>query len=158
MGLLVDKVEAKLPGKGSPKRSPKGRPDGQVIPLEPVQQDPDGEFTATDAEVEPALQAHNLARASKMSTPLEWDDRLVKYAQSHAQKLAETGKLEHSGVEDQGENLYMSDGNADLEDAVQDWLNDEKKYDGEKIGEGDFKDWDNFCQPKYRPPVLRWLV
>lgn len=44
----------------------------------------------------------------------------------------------------QGENLYMSSGDASLEDAVRAWLDEEKNYHGEKIGEGDFASFGHY--------------
>ena len=120
----------------------RGSPTGRVIPPEPVQQRPDGEFH--DNEAAPALQAHNLSRASKMSKKLEWDDRLASDAEAWAQQLAEIGELEHSEIENQGENIFMIDGDAKYEDAVQNWLNGEKKYSGERVGEVNFEEWGQF--------------
>ena len=89
---------------------------------------------------------HNLARANKSSRKLEWDNRLADDAAAYAQELAESGKLEYSGIENQGENVFLSDhDDAKFEDAVQSWLNGEKKYSGEKVGEGDnFEEWRQF--------------
>jgi len=53
---------------------------------------------------------------------------------------------QHSGVDGQGENLFMSTGDASYEQAVQSWLDEEKDYHGEKIGEGDFSEWGHFSQ------------
>ncbi|KAI9707114.1 MAG: hypothetical protein M1836_000074 [Candelina mexicana] len=51
----------------------------------------------------------------------------------------------------QGENLawfWSSDQHAipPLSKGVQDWLNEEAKYHGEKIGEGNFHDWGHYTQ------------
>lgn len=54
--------------------------------------------------------------------------------------------MEHAGIDGQGENLYMSTGDATYEQAVQAWLGEEKDYGGEKIGEGDFTKWGHFCE------------
>lgn len=116
----------------------------RVIPPEPVQEKPEGDFTYH--EVEPALQKHNLARANKGSKKLVWDDRLMRKAEAYAQKLAQIGQLEHSGVEDEGENLFMSSENADLEAAVESWLREEKQYTGQIVAGGNFEDGANFCK------------
>lgn len=92
------------------------------------------------------MQVHNLARANKRCNKLEWSPELAKEAEKYAQTLAEKEKMEHSGVQGQGENLYMSSGNAELDQAVQAWLEEEKAYGGEKIGEGDFGKWGHFCE------------
>lgn len=46
----------------------------------------------------------------------------------------------------------MSSGDASLEDAVRAWLDEEKNYHGEKIGEGDFMSWGHYS--KFQPPVF----
>ena len=152
---LLNKVKKQSNGRregslSSSSSNGKGSPNGRVIPPEPVQQRPDGDLT--DNEAAPALQVHNLARANKSCKKLDWDDRLAVDAAAYAEKLAEKGKLEPSRVENQCENLFMYEGDAKFEDAVQKWLNGEKRYNGEKIGEGNFEDWGDFGKPN-RPPV-----
>lgn len=117
---------------------------GRVIPPEPVQEKPEGDFT--HHEIGPALSAHNLARATKGSKKLEWDDRLKRDAEAYAQKLAQLGSLEPSGVEDEGENVFMSHGDATLEDAVKGWLSQEKKYTGQIVAGGNSDEWGHFCK------------
>ena len=135
--------------KSDAKRGEKRRSSQQnrVIPPEPVQEKQEGDFT--HHEIAPALSAHNLARATKGSKKLEWDDRLSKNAEVYAQKLAERRTLKPSGVEDEGENVFMSKENATLEDAVRDWLSQEKKHTGQRVAGGNFDDWGHFC--KQRP-------
>ncbi|XP_066936454.1 uncharacterized protein [Clytia hemisphaerica] len=54
------------------------------------------------------LEEHNRLRATLKDTPnLEWDDELAAYAQSYAEKLANTVDFRHSKV---GENMYMKYG------------------------------------------------
>jgi pathogenesis-related protein 1 len=120
-------------------------PQGRVIPPEPVQQLPDGELIS--AEAGPALQVHNLARANKMVPKLSWDDRLAHDAETYAKTLASTGLMEHSGVEAQGENLYMTTHpDAKYDEAVESWMNEEKKYNNEKIGDGELQDYGHFSK------------
>ena len=98
-------------------------------------------------EADPALQAHNLYRSSKMVPALQWDERLAHDAQTYAQLLASTGQLEHSSQETQGENLFMTTArDPKFEDAVSSWMNEEKKYNGEAIGEGNLQDWGHFSK------------
>ena len=56
------------------------------------------------------LEAQNRARADMGQRPLEWNAQLAKDAKLWADKLAETGRFEHSpdepGMEPQGENLW----------------------------------------------------
>ncbi|KAK3202730.1 hypothetical protein GRF29_154g553185 [Pseudopithomyces chartarum] len=93
-----------------------------------------------------ALIAHNDARGQKGVQPLNWDGGLAAEAQDYANTLAASKNLQHSGVQGQGENLFMSSGDASLEDAVRAWLDEEKNYHGEKIGEGDFMSWGHYTQ------------
>ncbi|KAL5387180.1 hypothetical protein DPSP01_003791 [Paraphaeosphaeria sporulosa] len=93
-----------------------------------------------------ALTAHNDARAQKNVQPLTWDGNLANDAQGYAQVLADTQDFKHSGVQGQGENLFMSSGDASLADAVRAWLGEEANYHGEKIGEGDFAAWGHYTQ------------
>ena len=115
------------------------------IPPEPVQQNPHGEYPHQEAE--PPMTAHNLARANRRVQKLEWDERLAEEAEGYAKRLAKYGKLEHSGIEVQGENLFVGPEGADYVTAVQAWLGEEKKYGGEKVGESDnFEEWAQFCK------------
>lgn len=136
------------PSRLSPsRRTRKGSsPQERVIPPEPIQQRPDGgELHST--EVEPALRAHNLARANKMVPKLEWDDRLAHDAESYAKLIAATGVLEHAGQEAQGENLFVKTGDdVKYEEAVKSWMGEEQSYHGEVVGEGDLDQWRHFCK------------
>lgn len=142
MTSLLSRAKGKVTSNGKSK-SPKGSPE-RSIPPEPVQQAPHGDFSADDGA--PAVQVHNLARANKQCTKLEWSSELAKDAEQYAKTLAEKGTMVHSGVQAQGENLYMSSGAAEYDQAVQSWLAEEKEYNGEKIGEGDFGKWGHFCE------------
>lgn len=77
---------------------------------------------------------------------LTWDDGLANDAKQYAQHLADTKKFEHSGVNGQGENLFMSSGNASLADATRAWLNEKPNYHGEKIPDGDFGSYGHYTQ------------
>lgn len=147
--VLTAKVQNVLlhKGKSSTKNSKvderrRSRQQSRVIPPEPVQEKPEGDPMLH--EIQPALQKHNLARANKGSKKLEWDDRLMKEAEAYAQKLAQTGQLEHSGVEEEGENLFMSSQDANLETAVDSWLGEEKKYTGQIVAGAPFEEGANF--------------
>lgn len=55
------------------------------------------------------LRAHNAKRALHADTsPLVWDAKLAQDARAWADHLVRLGKLEHSSVAGQGENLYAS--------------------------------------------------
>lgn len=140
MGVLTAKVQSVLltHRKASPKKDAKSQErrrssqHNRVIPPEPVQEKPSGDFT--HLEIGPAVSAHNIARANKGSKRLSWDDRLARDAEAYARKLAQTGSLEPSGVQDEGENLFMSRESVDLEAAVKSWLSEEKSYAGQIVG------------------------
>lgn len=154
MATLLNKALDKLPGTEpmtSTSRSPlRGSSDrkaatDRVIPPEPVQQQANTS-DLSQTQIEGPLQLHNLARANRRSKKLEWDNNLAREAQTYAQTLASTGVLEHSGVGAEGENLWVGDKDATYEDAIDDWLNEEKKYHGEVIGDGNMDDWEHFCE------------
>lgn len=65
-------------------------------------------------------------------------------AAAYATVLALKKTMEHSGGEDEGENLFMSDGNAIMPDAVRAWLREESVYHYEQIGDGDFQGYGHY--------------
>lgn len=77
---------------------------------------------------------------------LTWDDALANDAKKYAQYLADNKKFEHSGVQGQGENLFMSSGNATLTDASRAWLAEKPNYHGEKIPDGNFGSYGHYTQ------------
>lgn len=92
---------------------------------------------------------HLLARRSAPGVKrpdLTWDDGLTNDAKKYAQYLADNKKFEHSGVNGQGENLFMSSGNASLADATRAWLNEKPNYHGENIPDGDFAKYGHYTQ------------
>lgn len=151
MTSIINKAKEKVTSGGKTK-SPSTTPD-RSIPPEPVQQAPQGDFSGQDAD--PAMQVHNLARANKRCEKLEWSTDLAKNAQEHANVLAKNEAMQHSGVQGQGENLFMSTGDAELEQAVQSWLGEEKDYNGEAIGEGDLQKWGHYCKCFLSASLLR---
>lgn len=92
------------------------------------------------------LNVHNNARKQKGVNDLQWDDSLAKQAEEYAKHLAKKNAMQHSGTDGQGENLYMSTADASFADATQSWLDEERDYNGEKIGEGDFTKWGHFSK------------
>jgi len=108
------------------------------------------------SEMTAAVEVHNEARNVRGAPPMGWDSSLAQEAEAYARKLAIKNTMEHSGVSGQGENLYMSSGSASFSDAVQNWLDEEKQYSGEKIGEGDLGKWGHFC--KSRCSKLPWYM
>jgi uncharacterized protein YkwD len=122
----------------------KSSPPGRQIPPEPVQEQPHGNLSQEGQDL--ALQTHNLARANKSCPSLKWSTQLAREAERYAQELADANEMKHSGIEGQGENLYMSSGNATFEDAIKSWLGEEKKYHGESVGEGNFAEWGHYSK------------
>ena len=57
--------------------------------------------------------------------------------------MSKSRKFQHSGVDEHGENIFVSMEDASYEDAVQSWLAQESDYNGEEFGEGNaVKYWD----------------
>lgn len=92
------------------------------------------------------VEVHNYARSAKNLSHMSWDSSLAREATTYAEELAKKGQMQHSGTSGQGENLFMSTGDASFSDAVQSWLDEEKDYKGEKVGEGNFAKWGHFCE------------
>ncbi|KAI9760163.1 MAG: hypothetical protein M1835_000223 [Candelina submexicana] len=119
---------------------------------------------APNPEQQAALDSHNKARARHGCPALQWDAFLTSEAEKWAQHLAQIGSMVHSDGDQrkgQGENLawfWSSDQHAipPLSKGVQDWLNEEAKYHGEKIGEGNFHDWGHYSE--FLPSYLLVLV
>ena len=111
------------------------------------------------AEREGCMKAHNRKRVEKGNSELVWDEELAGKAQAYAEELSAKDTLQHSGMEGQGENLFMSSGDATYQDAVNAWMAEESKYSGEKIGEGDFGDWGHFskCFDRQQTHRERWM-
>ncbi|KAI1137498.1 glycoside hydrolase family 128 protein [Hypoxylon sp. FL0543] len=97
-----------------------------------------------------ALDLHNNKRKAKGLKPLAWDSQLAKNATDYAKHLAAIGKLEHSSGDqrpNQGENLaWASSTNTPLAMSAQMWLNEEKNYHGEPIGQGNFGSYGHYTQ------------
>ena len=90
---------------------------------------------------EAALQQHNSYRAKHGSPPLVLSTQLNAVAQHHAEQLARSNQLVHSGQQQYGQNLYTSrTSNATPprpEAVVDSWYNEIQHYD--------------FNQPGFRP-------
>ncbi|MBQ9578019.1 MAG: hypothetical protein IJR28_00645, partial [Ottowia sp.] len=91
----------------------------------------------TDAEKTAATDAHNAARANvnPPATPslgnLAWDETLAANASDYASKCI-WGHSQNTGNAypgNNGENLYMSTGAANVADAVAAWVDEEQWYD-----------------------------
>lgn len=79
------------------------------------------------------LDAQNRARSDMGVRPLQWNAQLAKDAKVWADKLAETGKFEHSpdepGAEPQGENLWAgTPGAFQPETMVGLWVAEKRDY------------------------------
>ena len=79
------------------------------------------------------LAAQNRARADMGARPLQWNDQLAKDAKVWADKLAATGRFEHSpdepGIEPQGENLWAgTPGSYPPESMIGLWVAEKRDY------------------------------
>ncbi|KAI1387875.1 glycoside hydrolase family 128 protein [Hypoxylon trugodes] len=116
-----------------------------------------GEFSVAAAlspDQQNALNIHNNKRKAKGLKPLIWDNQLAKNAEAYAKHLAQIGKLEHSSGDqrpNQGENLAAASGsNTPLAMAANMWLDEEKNYHGEPIGQGNFGSYGHYTQCMWR--------
>ncbi|KAL6722170.1 hypothetical protein ACLMJK_001277 [Lecanora helva] len=92
-----------------------------------------------------ATQQHGTARPA-----LIWDAHLTSEAEKWAKHLAQLNQgLKHSTGDQrpgQGENLFWYSSGGDLAGASQGWVNEQKSYHGEKIGEGNFEAYGHYTQ------------
>ena len=148
MASVVKKAINKLPGTSERSNvdEPTNGADSSIndrkIPLEPIQKHPSG----SNSFHPDVLEQHNVVRANKGNQALAWDKDLAKDAQAYAQQLAESEKLEHSGTKGQGENLFESSDDASFVDALKHWLDEEKNYNGEQIGESNLQKYGHFSK------------
>lgn len=98
-------------------------------------------------EIQDAVRAHNKARTPRGCPLVQWDAELAAMATEYAKVLAISNKLEPSGVQGQGENLLASAAESYYVDAVDVWLAEMNKYDGEKIAEGNLSEFGRFSRP-----------
>lgn len=62
-------------------------------------------------------------------------------------RLSKSRKLQHSGIEEHGETVFVSTGDASYEDAVQSWLAEESDFNGlEKFGDGNASKYARFSE------------
>ena len=86
-----------------------------------------GGMSADDAAE--VLAEHNRARARVGVRPLVWDHGLAAMAGRHAETMARTCMLEHSGARGYGENLFMGTaGHYSPADGVRSWLEEGRDY------------------------------
>jgi uncharacterized protein YkwD len=98
-----------------------------------------------------ALDMHNSKRKAKGLKPLAWDANLAAQATKYAQHLAKLSKMQHSTGDqrpNQGENLAAGSalGGNPLERGTKMWLDEEKNYHGQKIGEGNFGSYGHYSE------------
>ncbi|KAI5863990.1 glycoside hydrolase family 128 protein [Durotheca rogersii] len=110
-----------------------------------------GIAAALSPDQQKALDAHNAKRRGKGVPALAWDGQLAKNAQDYANHLARIGRLEHSRGDqrpNQGENLAWSSGSSQtpLLLGTKMWLDEEKNYRGQPIGQGDFGSYGHYTQ------------
>jgi len=84
---------------------------------------PDTDFAAR------ILAVHNKERAALGLPPLTWNESLVPGARDWAEHLARLGRLEHSGGEAYGENLWIGTAGAyALEQMPGDWAAEKRDF------------------------------
>lgn len=99
------------------------------------------------ADQQAALDAHNAARADVGTSDLAWDAALAAAAQTYADTLAKSGSFEHSGVQDQGENLYMqSNADSPLANAVKSFLEEKSSYSGQAISASNYMGFGHYSE------------
>ncbi|KAF1967490.1 PR-1-like protein [Bimuria novae-zelandiae CBS 107.79] len=103
------------------------------------------------ADEQSALDAHNNARAEVGTADLTWDASLAADALAYAQTLASSGTFEHSGVSDQGENLYMqSNTDSPLTNAVNAFVEEKSSYNGEAISSTNYMIFGHYTQAVWK--------
>ncbi len=84
---------------------------------------------ATDTPVHADfLRIHNAARADVGVGPLQWSEDLHKSAQGWADKIAETGRVEHRPDSAYGENIGWGTGDYTPAAAANSWLAEKAEY------------------------------
>jgi len=74
------------------------------------------------------LERHNYYREQVNVPPLKWSEKLAKYAQEWADKLAKKCELKHRTEDKFGENIYWSSGEVNAENVVNFWAKEEKYF------------------------------
>jgi hypothetical protein len=97
------------------------------------------------------LAMHNQVRLRFAAPPLQWDANLADGAARWAARIGDSGVLEHSGVEDMGENLWM--GSADryaIDAMVGAWAEEQRFFQAGRFPDisrsGDWSDVGHFTQ------------
>jgi len=81
-------------------------------------------------EITEAMAQSNEIRSDLYSNaPMKWNSTLASSAQSYANRLANSGSFEHSGVSGYGENLFWSTKTSSYSDAVKAWYSESAYYD-----------------------------
>ncbi len=91
-------------------------------------ENPDTVVSETEDIANMLLRNNEIRQEVFSGSPIYWSDALALSAQSHADTIAATGKLEHS-QSGYGENLYVSFSSASYEDAVNSWYEEKVYYD-----------------------------
>ncbi|EFJ42219.1 hypothetical protein VOLCADRAFT_107377 [Volvox carteri f. nagariensis] len=91
--------------------------------------------TAGCSDAGATLTQHNTYRARHSAAALVWDETLAKQAQAWAQALASGCRMQHSGAQGVGENLYLMSTTAGVNpsalrciDAANSWYSEVSKY------------------------------
>ncbi|KAF7555608.1 hypothetical protein G7Z17_g2036 [Cylindrodendrum hubeiense] len=107
----------------------------------------DSATSGLTADQQSALDAHNSARSDVGNADLVWDAALAADAQEWATHLVSLGSLEHSSVEDQGENLYMQyTTDSPYTNAVAAFVAEKSSYNGEVITSTNYLTFGHYTQ------------
>lgn len=81
-------------------------------------------------EIKDAMARNNEIRNDLYSNaPIKWNSILASSAQAYANRLANTGSFEHSGISGYGENLFWSTKKSSYTDAINAWFGEVEDYD-----------------------------
>ncbi|MCS7210015.1 MAG: CAP domain-containing protein [Chloroherpetonaceae bacterium] len=106
----------------------------------------------TQAEIDSALMLHNEARKAVGVEPLQWSDKLSRYAQEWANELAKQGcKFAHRPSNQYGENLFMGTaGYYTIADAVRSWLSEKHLFEQDPSTHLSFRGVGHYTQIVWR--------
>jgi len=83
------------------------------------------EVLVSPSEIVQAVERHNFYRQQVGTAPLVWSHQLAQKSQQYADTLAARNKnIPHSLNSDDGENLYMSNGQSTIVDAIDAWASE----------------------------------
>ena len=109
-----------------------------------------------DEDITDAMNVHNEAREEVGVNAVVWSSSLANDAEEYAQKLAKSGRFEHSKTED-GENLYWysSTHHSPMTEASASWYEELQLYRYRKCCGPNFSDTGHYTQMVWEIAPLR---